>query len=124
MVSHRMTEPAAEMSLGDQLANLIVSARPRSAAQEADCWQDIREIIVEEAVDADALMELTEEEASAAWEVLQKMKNDPHDGREEYTFICLSLSLCPIHETDYAICFDDEDPECAQVRKIHPTHDT
>jgi hypothetical protein len=34
------------------------------------------------------------------------------------------MSLCPLHLCDYAICFDDEDPECAQIREIHPGHDT
>jgi hypothetical protein len=36
----------------------------------------------------------------------------------------LGLSLCPIHNVDYAACFDDDDPTCAQVRLIHPGHDT
>ena len=44
--------------------------------------------------------------------------------REEITELALSLSLCPIHLIDYAICFDDENAECAQVRLIHPSHDT
>jgi hypothetical protein len=44
--------------------------------------------------------------------------------REEITELALSLSLCPIHLHDYAICFDDEFDDCAQIRIIHPTHDT
>lgn len=44
--------------------------------------------------------------------------------REELTRMCLDLSLCPVHVRDYAICFDDSDPECDQVRGIHPGHDT
>lgn len=44
--------------------------------------------------------------------------------REELTELALSMSLCPIHLVDYAICFDDEDTECRQVRRIHPGHDT
>lgn len=33
-------------------------------------------------------------------------------------------SLCPIHAIDYAICFDDETAECAQIRITCPSHDT
>jgi hypothetical protein len=47
-----------------------------------------------------------------------------HDDREAFTDWALSQSLCPVHFVDYAICFDDENPECEQVRAIHPSHDT
>lgn len=54
--------------------------------------------------------------------------NDPNaesrSEREYLTEIALSLSLCPIHLNDYAICFDDNDDECAQIRMIHPCCDT
>lgn len=45
-------------------------------------------------------------------------------GREEVTNLALEDSLCPIHFVDYAICFDDANTECNQVREIHPNHDT
>lgn len=38
--------------------------------------------------------------------------------------LALSLSLCPMHLTDYAICFDDNDPDCATIRDLFPDHDT
>lgn len=38
--------------------------------------------------------------------------------------LALSHSICPVHYVDYAICFADEDPECAEVRAQHPEHDT
>lgn len=44
--------------------------------------------------------------------------------RESLTTLALHHSLCPLHLIDYAICFDDADPECAAIRTIHPTHDT
>jgi hypothetical protein len=44
--------------------------------------------------------------------------------RERLTEIALIASLCPMHFCDYAICFDDDDPECASIRLIHPNHDT
>ena len=36
----------------------------------------------------------------------------------------LDHSLCPMHMIDYAICFDDNDPTCALIRAIFPSHDT
>lgn len=44
--------------------------------------------------------------------------------RDDRSQLALALSLCPLHECDYAICFDDEDVECVAIRKIFPTHDT
>jgi hypothetical protein len=44
--------------------------------------------------------------------------------RETLTALRLEYSLCPLHATDYAICFDDDDPDCEQIRLIHPSHDT
>jgi hypothetical protein len=45
--------------------------------------------------------------------------------KEVLTDLAMKHSLCPIHFVDWAICFDDEDPECEQVRTIFPNnHDT
>lgn len=33
-------------------------------------------------------------------------------------------SLCPMHACDYAMCFDDDDDECAAIRVVLPSHDT
>lgn len=44
--------------------------------------------------------------------------------RDSLTEIALGMSLCPYHFVDYAICFDDDLPECAMIRLIHPGHDT
>jgi hypothetical protein len=45
--------------------------------------------------------------------------------RAELTELALDHSLCPLHFIDFAICFDDADPECAAIRTIYPdTHDT
>lgn len=46
------------------------------------------------------------------------------DDRETLTATLLDFSLCPMHMIDYAICFDDDDDECAAIRSIHPSHDT
>lgn len=45
--------------------------------------------------------------------------------RDDLSNLLLSYSLCPMHAIDFAICFDDDDPECAQIRQIFPySHDT
>lgn len=43
---------------------------------------------------------------------------------DRMTALLLDNSLCPMHAIDYAICFDDDDPDCAAIRIIHPSHDT
>jgi hypothetical protein len=43
---------------------------------------------------------------------------------DRMTAMLLDNSLCPLHAIDYAICFDDDDPDCAAIRLIHPSHDT
>ena len=43
---------------------------------------------------------------------------------ESRTALALEFSLCPLHFIDYAICFDDDDADCAPIRAIHPSHDT
>jgi len=55
------------------------------------------------------------------------LATQPHpiaSARESLTSLALSFSLCPMHLIDYAICFDDEFPECAAIRAMHPSHDT
>ena len=43
---------------------------------------------------------------------------------DNLSLLRLEYSLCPLHSCDYAICFDDDDAECAQIRDIFPSHDT
>lgn len=45
--------------------------------------------------------------------------------RDYFTELAIADSLCPLHFIDWAICFDDDDPDCAQIRTIYPnSHDT
>lgn len=44
--------------------------------------------------------------------------------RHALSELLLSHSLCPMHHIDYAICFDDQTPECATIRAYFPSHDT
>jgi hypothetical protein len=60
-----------------------------------------------------------------------KMMRSPHPTldyyphRDELSKLAMDHSLCPIHWVDWAICFDDEPEDCAQIRAIFPNgHDT
>lgn len=50
----------------------------------------------------------------------------PHDesATQSLSLLALEYSLCPMHMIDYAICFDDDDPDCATIRAFFPSHDT
>lgn len=56
-------------------------------------------------------------------ELLHLIDRAPYQ-TDAMTALLLDNSLCPMHAIDYAICFDDDDPECAAIRAIHPSHDT
>jgi hypothetical protein len=44
---------------------------------------------------------------------------------DELSHLALQQSLCPMHFIDFAICFDDDDPTCSQIRTIYAhSHDT
>lgn len=43
---------------------------------------------------------------------------------QSLSMLLLDYSLCPLHRIDYAICFDDRDPDCAAIRDTFPNHDT
>lgn len=45
--------------------------------------------------------------------------------RDQLSEMLMQHSLCPIHHVDWAICFDDLEPGCEQIRFCFPTgHDT
>ena len=50
--------------------------------------------------------------------------SDKYQAPEALTETALSLSLCPLHLIDYAICFDDQREACQAIREVHPSHDT
>lgn len=56
---------------------------------------------------------------------LSFIKEYQFGGRDKLTELAMDLSLCPLHMIDWAICFDDQTPECSQIRQIFPnSHDT
>lgn len=83
----------------------------------------------DEAFDADPPRgEFDENEAPFAkelYDLLLVVMGYEFGGTEAMTRFAIDDSLCPVHFIDWAICFDDEDPDCAQVRAIYPNcHDT
>jgi hypothetical protein len=54
---------------------------------------------------------------------LDEVRNDEYQ-RDYFSMLRLDYSLCPMHGGDYAACFDDENPECDQIRAMFPAHDT
>lgn len=95
---------------------------------ESDNWdQEMRELIIGE----DDLDEVTAEERSAGFiqdreeakALIEEMRTSPYH-RDTLSRVALDMSLCPLHFTDYAECFEDEEPECAAIREVFPGHDT
>jgi hypothetical protein len=81
--------------------------------------QSVEDAIEEDKADRD-LIEVLWGALRFIWDHLE----EAYWYRETITEWALSMSLCPVHFVDYAACFDDDDPECAQVRMVHPSHDT
>ena len=100
----------AYLELQDRLKE---AAENEAADGDSDLYNDIRDSVIFQS------NPLAENEMQA-WAAERVLKLE----REELTELSLSMSLCPMHFRDYAICFDDEDPECEVIRLIHPAHDT
>lgn len=74
---------------------------------------DLRSFLEEES-DSDRYLDLIR-----VWNAIRLMT------RGELSRLLMSYSLCPIHFCDWASCFDDDDPECDQIRQAFPNeHDT
>jgi len=83
---------------------------------DCDAANDIRSLLID--IDDDDMQSLNAADRTAAIALIESLD------RDTLTELLLDHSLCPLHAIDYAICFDDDDPTCAQIRAIHPSHDT
>lgn len=54
----------------------------------------------------------------------ERTDDRPYYSRAALSDLMLNYSLCPMHRIDYAICFDDDDPDCAAIRAYFPIHDS
>lgn len=77
-------------------------------------------------LDADAIPQHEYDYMRQMLQTIRDAANEPYDetNRQFLSMLALDHSLCPMHNTDYAICFDDNDPECSQIRAFFPCHDT
>lgn len=88
-----------------------------------DCRHDIRQRDMRDLLIDITDIDLESDAAELLRDALDALMR--HDyARDIISTMLLDNSLCPLHAIDYAICFDDDDPECAQIRHIHPSHDT
>jgi hypothetical protein len=91
------------------------------------CFAALRDLMI----DADATPDFADDDPyriadalhAALRDALLTLTASPYH-RDDLTKLALDNSLCPMHFCDYAICFDDDDDECAAIRLIHPSHDT
>ena len=74
-------------------------------------------------LDKTAPINLYRDQFDAIHDAICTILDDEHS-RDDLSELLLSFSLCPMHFTDYAICFDDDDEECIAIRACFPSHDT
>lgn len=93
--------------------------------EDDDLNDFIRELLIgQRYLDPEGLLHaygITEVDSPIAQDYVDRLKALDREG---LTTLALSQSLCPLHFVDYAICFDDLDPQCEAIRKVHPDHDT
>ena len=61
--------------------------------------------------------------AERLWDALNALRADPYS-IHFLSELKLSYSLCPVHDQDYAACFDDDEDGCREIRQYFPSHDT
>jgi hypothetical protein len=110
----RASAPAPDSPTG-QLYTLIDAAR--ALEDDTDWWIAFRHCLI-------GLPESISPEDMPAEEVALIISLLGMIPTEELTALALSQSLCPLHFTDYANCFDDDTRSCRTIRRIHPSHDT
>ena len=95
----------------------------------ADCEfdaaaRDLRNLLID-STDSDLESDSADELRELILALLTNTER-PYDesARQSLSELRLRDSLCPMHAIDYAICFDDDDPDCATIRAFFPCHDT
>lgn len=104
------------------LARAIQITADPAVAGDDDFSLDYRSLLIEDDAAVEAAGRMTPLLRELAG-LLAVIRADPYEGREWLTAQLLDYSLCPLHGCDYAICFDDENPECDAIRRVHPMHD-
>lgn len=96
--------------------NYIDTYHPDELLQDVSISDSLREYELQ--------MRPTRGEFYRAMTLIREMLDDEYR-RDDLSHLLMQHSLCPMHFCDWAICFDDDDPECSQIRAIFPHgHDT
>lgn len=88
-----------------------------------DCRHDLRNRDLRDLLIDRTDIDLASDCAELLRDLLTTLADSPYY-THELSMLCLDYSLCPMHNIDYAICFDDLDPDCAAIRACFPHHDT
>jgi hypothetical protein len=107
----------------DSPAGQLQALLDAHAGDDSAWWVSFRNCVIGLPADNDT-GDMAAAEAVRICGLIAAIAADRCGGREELTRLALSLSLCPLHLTDYASCFDDQNPGCAAIRLIHPDHDS
>lgn len=92
---------------------------------DSDRYFDARMLLIDDA-DADTReSDATDEIRDIIRAIRANAELPYHDAdRDALSRLLLDFSLCPLHEIDYAICFDDDEDACRTIRALFPSHDT
>lgn len=89
-----------------------------------DIYSDLRSVLIDyPETPAPNYLETDLPIAMILYSVVEQLHENPYR-RHDLSMLALDQSLCPVHMIDYAICFDDDNPDCAQIREYFPSHDT
>lgn len=99
-------------------ADEIIARLDALTIDDDDAFIAARSLLID---DNDRALDATDDLADELRTLIRDLL-DNH--RDAFSRLLLDYSLCPLHRCDYAICFDDDDPDCAQIRAIFPSHDT
>lgn len=102
---------------------LDCDCRFRDPSIHPDCRHDLRQRDMRNLLIDRTDIDLDSDAAELLRDLLTTMLDSPY-ARHDLSMMMLDFSLCPMHAIDYAICFDDDHPDCAAIRATFPRHDT
>jgi hypothetical protein len=94
-----------------------------TASIRPDCIHDARQRDARSLLIDMNTQSLESDAAPMIRSMLNIILDDPY-ATQRLSMMRLDFSLCPMHAIDYAICFDDDDADCATIRNYFPDHDT
>lgn len=105
------------------IESLLTCDCPNQNPIRPECRHDRRQRDMRDLLIDRTDIDLESDCAELLRDALTALLDHPYS-RDIISTMLLDNSLCPMHAIDYAICFDDDDPDCAAIRSIFPSHDT